>query len=238
MSYYGGQGCSNGLNVPGNNSVGYIGRNRITLNSNGTVSQKDMGKECVGIDSNGNVYAIDKSGGNTVYKCNDPSTTSGTITWTNWCNLGYSPDVNRISWDASKANGRLLCGCGSNRFVLAENGSARVVCNVSTLLGTGYPGYLTYSCALDPTSNAAYIVCYIYGGGGVYKTTDITAATPVWTNISTSHSPRCPNHVFVHPTTGDVFSMSNSGNFIYPAHVKQANSYYDNVYNVLVKYQI
>lgn len=237
LTYYGAQGCNNGINTPGNNTIGYIGRNRITLNSNGTVSQKDMGKECVGIDSGGNVYAIDKSGSNTVYKCTNP-TTSGTITWTSWANLGYSPDVARISYDPTKANGRLLFGCGSGRFVLAENGSARVVGNVSNILGAGFPGYLTYSCALDPTSDAAYVVCYAYGGGGVFKTSDITQTTPTWTNISTAHSPNCPNHVFVHPTTGDLFSMSNSGNYIYPAHSAQANSYYDEVWNVLIQYQI
>lgn len=234
LTYYGSQGCNNGSNTPGDNSVGYIGRNRITLNSNGTVSQKDMGKECIGMDSGGNLYAV---GGKVIYKCTNPTTT-GTPTWSTYATMAYNSDINRISCDPSKANGKFLCGNASGRFELVDNGASRVVANVSTILGAGWPGYLSYSCALDPTSTAAYIVFYIYGGGGVWKTTNIDATTPTWTNIATKHFPACPNHVFVHRTTGDLFSCSNSGNFIYPAHVKQTNSYYDRVWDTLSKYQL
>ena len=62
----------------------------------------------------------------------------------------------------------------------------------------------------------AYITTNGYGGGSVFRTLDLLAATPTWTDIS-GNGPRDPRKVYVHPATGEVITSYHHGSMIYPA---------------------
>lgn len=251
FEHYGAQWCNFGVNDPTAKNVGYIGRNRLVLNSNNTISQTDTGKEIIGIDSAGFVYGIDKGGTSTKIWKSSVKPTGSAITWNEWTDMSYQPgrsidnEPRGISWDATDANGRIFAACNQGRFVIAENGVSRVVATTATLPGSGaagapplFPSVQGYMCALDPNSTAAYITLNRYGGSVAYKTADITVTDPVWVDITGDFLPPCCGKIYCHPVTSDVIFSYQSGNYIYPAHVKQANSLYDLVVANISKYQL
>lgn len=233
-----------GILDPTNNARGYLGRTRLTLASDDSVAEGDMTKECVGIDASGRVFGIDKGTGNAIiYRTANP--TAGTPTWSTWATLGQEPrpidnDPRGISWDPTSANGKILAAC-KTRVELAENGSVRTVFTVSDYsFGSTWPSNQPYSTALDPFNpNVAYVSLNRYGGPCVFKTTNLDAATPTWSDITGDFCPKCPLKLFIHPLTGDLIVGYHSGTFIYPAHTKQAGkSYYDDTWAIVSQYQL
>lgn len=238
--------CNYGMLDPTNNARGYLGRTRLVLNADDSVTEGDMGKECVGIDSAGNVYAIDKnaeaSGGTVVYKTTNPTATPPT--WSAVVTLSqqarpFDTDPRAISYDPTSSVGKLLIGCTS-RFVLVEDGVDRTVATVSDLATGTWPTNQPYSCALDPfNSDVAYISIHRTGGPVVFKTVNLSATTPTWTDITGNFLSKCQNKLFIHPKTGDLIASHHSGTFMYPAHTKQTGaSYYDDAWAIVSKYQL
>ena len=240
--YYGVQWGNYGINDPTNNARGTIGRTRIVLNSNGTITTGDMGKEVIGVDVQGRFYGIQKGAGDrTVYRTSNPF--AATPTWAAWGTFGQEPrpidnDPRGISWDPTSINGKILAAC-LNRVELIENGTMRVVAVVADLVPGAWPVNQPYSTALDPNSNAAYISLHRYGGPVVFKTDNINVASPVWYDITGDYCPKCPGKLFIHPKTGDLIYSYHSGSFIWPAHEKQVDaSYYDAQADVIFQYQL
>ena len=94
--------------------------------------------------------------------------------------------------------------------------TTRRIFDLQAQIGPGYPAYELYHCAFDPHDpNVAYITTNNYGASSVFRTLDLLAATPTWTDIS-GNGPRDPRKVFVHPVTAEVITSYHHGSMIYP----------------------
>lgn len=255
IPYYGGQWCNYGVRLPSDSSIGFIGRQRITLSGAGAVSSLDVGKEVVAVGSGDVVYGIDKSGSSKViYKSDNAATagSAGAVTWSTWATLPqtprpFDPDPRGISYDPTHA-GKVLVACSNGVFALVTQGSPVTVRTVATVtalrpgaVSAVWPDAETYATALDPLSTAAYVTLNNYGGPVIYKTANINAATPVWTDITgyDGNMAPCPHKVYVDEHTGDVICSYHHGSVIYPAHAEvSGRSRYNRVLTYLQNAQI
>lgn len=122
-------------------------------------------------------------------------------------------------FDRSSAGRALMVGATGKGY-LAEGASRaafRQVFDLRAQIGSGFPAYELYHCALDSRNpDVAYITANVYGGPVIFRSLNLTAAQPVWEDLSAG-APHNPCRVYIHPATGEVIVSYHHGSMIHPA---------------------
>jgi hypothetical protein len=220
-------GCEFSGRKPGDNSIGWIGKNRFKLESNGDLSQQTgaMTYEFYGATSTaGRIIGGPSAPGNT--RTLHVSTDSGD-SWSTW---GTSPVRFAIPFGTPSA----VCVSKhhANRVWVGEayNGTGRIykmegATPVNTLIFTlaDYPGFdspvteihIIRECPSDPS--ILYVLAYAAGNSYIWRVTD-ALATPVFEDITYNAPLRAISWLHVHDLTEDVILGGQFGSRILRCH--------------------